>query len=201
MKKIILIITFTIFALSAQAAQDNIIAKVGKKIITIDDINKRLAMVMIVNNLPQNQDIAQEIAPKVLNMLIDEELFFIEAEKLKITITDNEWTKTIEGIEKQNNLPQGKFLEALAAKNIDVKTAKRQINAQILWNKIVQQHIQPTIRINEQDVDLIIDNKLLDMPKNQAIETIFNKRLSLKAQRYLNKIKRSTVIEITKNTN
>jgi hypothetical protein len=201
MKKIILIITFAIFSLSAQAAQDNIIAKVGKKIITIDDINKRLAMVMIVNNLPQNQDIAQEIAPKVLNMLIDEELFFIEAEKLKITITDNEWTKTIEGIEKQNNLPQGKFLEALAAKNIDVKTAKRQINAQILWNKIVQQHIQPTIRINEQDVDLIIDNKLLDMPKNQAIETIFNKRLSLKAQRYLNKIKRSTVIEITKNTN
>ena len=135
MKKIILIITFVIFALSAQAAQDNIIAKVGKKIITIDDINKRLAMVMIVNNLPQNQDIAQEIAPKVLNMLIDEELFFIEAEKesilmLVLSLSESCFNPSKPSIFEENEFcnfeSKVKFglLKTISSSNVPLKTSK-----------------------------------------------------------------------------
>ena len=142
-------------AASAQEAQ-RIAAVVNDDIISTFDLAERVELVVRTTGLPDNQDTRERIRPQVLRSLIDERLEVQEAARLGITIADADVQTALRFLERQNHLPEGKILEALAQRGVEADTLLAQIDAQLKWSRIVQSRLRQTVTIADAEVAELI---------------------------------------------
>src|SRR5262249_35774479 len=138
---------------SAAAAQETRIAAiVNDDMISLGDLEARVQLVLLSSQMPDNQQVRQRATPQVLRTLIDEKLEVQEAKKLNITVSDDEINKAYERIEQQNNMAKGALEKALSAHGIPRSTLTDQLKSSLMWNKLVEQKIGPTVSISDEEV-------------------------------------------------
>jgi peptidyl-prolyl cis-trans isomerase SurA len=120
--------------------------------ITIYDINQRLAFVLSTTGLNPDSKTSSQLANRVLNNLIDEQLQMQEAEKNGIVIDDAEIEAAIEQIEKDNKKSSGSLIAFLQSKEIDPETLRSQLKAQIAWGRYIQKKIAPTLQVSDSEL-------------------------------------------------
>lgn len=147
---------FAVFLLcgpiTAHAASQDIVAVVNDDAITVNDLNKRLKLIMASSGLPNSPEIRQKLAPQVINGLIEEQIMIQEASKMNLEVTDQEIEGGFTTIAQQNKMDAAKFKAMLGKGGIDVSTMENQIRAQIGWGKVVQAKLRPRVTISERDV-------------------------------------------------
>lgn len=139
-------------AASAAAQETRIAAVVNDDMISLGDLDARVRLVLLSSQLPDNDQVRQRATPQVLRTLIDEKLEVQEAKKLNVTVSDDEVNKTFERLEQQNNLPKGGLDKMLSQNNIPRSTLTDQISASLMWNKLVEQKLGPTVSISDEEV-------------------------------------------------
>ncbi len=142
-------------------------AIVNGEIITGTDVDQRLALILASNDGQLPPEEVERFRQQILTNLIDETLQIQEAEANEIKITDGEVDNYFTEISQQNfKLPAKETEKFLLSKNSSVSTLKRQIKAEIAWNRVLGRNVRPFINVSDEEVITI--QKRLDANKGQT---------------------------------
>jgi len=137
----------------ALAETHGIVAVINDDVITDNDLNKRIRLVMASSGLPNTQEIKQKLIRQVLGNLVNEQLMLQEAKKYGFEVEQKEIDDGFAQIAKQNKMSMNQFMEMLKRVNADTSSMYRQIRAQVAWGKVVQARLRSRVVISERDID------------------------------------------------
>ena len=130
-----------------------IAAVVNDQVISVQDLQSRLKMVMLSSNLPDTPQMRKKLAPQVLRTLIDEQLQLQEAKRKHITATDAELKHAIAQLEQQNHMQPGQLMTFLKAHGIEPSALLNQITSAIVWAKLVRRRAIETNPISDEEIE------------------------------------------------
>lgn len=155
-------------ASACQAQETRIAAVVNNDIVTADDVQARLLLVMKSSSIPDTPQNRQQLEPRVLQQLIDEKLEFEEADHFKVTLDKGELDKALANIESRNNMPKGGLDQYLKAAGIPRSTLVNQVSASILWNKVVEGRYGSDVNVSDTEVKDELSRLKADIGKPQS---------------------------------
>ena len=145
----------------------SIVAIVNDDPITIMDLNSRIQLIIVSSNLPNNLKTRKSLNGQVIQSLINEKLQSQAAERLGIIVTDQEITNNITFIENNNNMENGKLIEALLMNGVPRPALPTRLKANIILEKLLQQVIRPKVLINNNEIKNEYNNYLSNEGKNE----------------------------------
>jgi peptidyl-prolyl cis-trans isomerase SurA len=89
---------------------------------------------------------------QVLDDMVDEELIMGAAVEAKLDVTDEEITRAVDEVKKQNRLDDAKFLEALGAQGYTLSEYRKDVRRQILRLRAVNVLVRPRVSITDEEV-------------------------------------------------
>jgi peptidyl-prolyl cis-trans isomerase SurA len=149
-----------------------IAAVVNEDVITMFDVQSRLAMFISTSGLENTPEMQRRLLPQVVQGLIDERLKVQEARRLKIDTTEQEVREAVTLIEQQNNMAPGTFRRTLEEQGVDMGTLYGQIEADVAWLKVVRQELRRDVNIAPEEVQAVIARLKANQgkPENQVAE-------------------------------
>ena len=150
-------VTILLFADSAIRAQDSqhIAAVVNDEIISVYDLIIRIDLVVTTTGLQNSPEVRRDIAPQVLQNLINERLQFQEGARLGIQITEDRMARAVASLEDDSGAPPGSFFEFLQASGLNRETALEQMRAQIVWGTAVRRKLGPNVVVGQEEIDAV----------------------------------------------
>ena len=136
-------------------------AVVNDTVITATDVDQRLALIAISNNVPLASISTQErdqLRLQVLRQLIDETLQIQEAKTADINITPAEIDQAFASTAPRSFRSTAAALPAaLTAAGSSVRSLRREIEAELAWSRYLRRRISPFVNVGDQEVQGILD--------------------------------------------
>lgn len=153
-KRFFLLVFLAMMTLSgfAHAQDTRIVAVVNDDVVTTDDLNNRILLVMKSSGIPDTAENRQRLNSRVLRSLIDEKLQLQEAKHVTVAVTKEELDQALGRIEQQNNMPKGQLDKFLEQAGIPRSSLVDQITASIAWGKLVQNRLSMEVVISDEEV-------------------------------------------------
>ncbi|MGH6916167.1 MAG: SurA N-terminal domain-containing protein, partial [Geminicoccaceae bacterium] len=126
-------------------AQQRIAAVVNDEVVSVQDLDDRLDLVMFTSGVDDTPQARQGLTPQVLRGLVEEALQLQEAQRLGITVQDQEMNQALANIAERNNMDLPGMRRLLADAGINFETLLAQIRSQIAWVKVVNQQVRPRV--------------------------------------------------------
>lgn len=149
-----------------------IAAVVNDQVISIYDLAARINIVVAASNLLDAPELRRQIAPQILQKLVNEHLQTQEALRLNLTVTDSDVKNTLTRIERNLGVGQGGFEKFITSRNLDREAAVQQVKAEIAWGKVVSARLRSKISVGEDEIDEVL-NRLKNskgQPENRIAE-------------------------------
>lgn len=132
-------------------------AIVNGEIITGTDIDQRLALIVMANEAQLPPEEMARFRTQILQNLVDETLQIQEATANEIEITEAEVTQYFDRVAEQNfKRTVAETDKYLASKGSSIATLKRQIKAELAWNRLLSRNVRPFINVSDDEVNAII---------------------------------------------
>ncbi len=148
---------FAALVLSSFAAQAQetlrIAAVVNEEIISAYDHQSRVRLIVALSRLPQVPDTYQKLAPETLRALIDEKLKLQEAERVGISVSDQDIDYAFSVVEQRTNLQPGQLPTFIDANGLNMETLITQLRANLLWPRIIGKKYRSNFEISEEEID------------------------------------------------
>ena len=127
-------------------------ARVNDEIITLTDVEQRIALVRLANGgvIPPNQ--MDAVRAEVFSQLVDEILKIQEARANEITIDPAEVDAEFARIAAAQRLTPEQFAQTLAAAGASMASMKQQIRGDIAWQNLLGRNITPFTNVSQEDV-------------------------------------------------
>jgi len=157
-------VTLICLALPGQGgwAQQRIAAVVNDQVVSIQDLNDRLDLVLFTSGVEDTPQARAGLTPQVLRGLVEERLQLQEAERLGITVQEQEMDQALANIAQRNNMDAPSLERLLTNAGIDLGTLREQIRAQIAWVKVVNQQVRPRVNVTVDQLDLAVQDARLN---------------------------------------
>lgn len=136
-------------------------AIVNDTVVTGTDVDQRLALIAFYNNVPVEKvtgDERDRLRLQILRQLIDETLQIQEAKASDITVTEAEINQAVARTAQSSfhttaaQLPD--FLRKVGASD---RTLRREIEAELAWQRYLRRKIEPTTNVGDAEVKGILD--------------------------------------------
>ena len=137
----------------AAAQENHIAAVVNEEVITTDDLNNRVSLLIRSSGLKDDTETRQRLGSRVLRTLIDERLQLQEAKRLSITVPKEEIDAALARIEAQNNMAKGGLEKFLQNFGIPRSVLVDQLTASLTWNKLVSARLAQDITVTDAEVN------------------------------------------------
>ncbi len=143
---------------NAGAAQDLLraAAVVNDEVISVFDLDMRLRLGILATGQKDNRKLRDRMMAQVIRTLIDEQLQKQEAERLGITITDEQVTNGAEEIARRNKLTIEGFAGLLERRGILLEAFFDQIRGQLTWSALVVRRLRPSVQISNEEVEEVV---------------------------------------------
>lgn len=141
----------------AQQDLQRIAAIVNDDIISFFDLDARVMFMIATTNAPNTPETHKRFQQQVLKTLIDERLQKQEANKNNVKITEQEIKRSLDDLERQNNMPKGGLDEYLKKINVPRSTLLTQVESGLAWNKLIQRKLRPRLDIGDDEVEEILN--------------------------------------------
>jgi peptidyl-prolyl cis-trans isomerase SurA len=139
--------------------------------ISVIDLVERIKLVAVSSNIEMTPQRSNEMAPQILQQLINEKLQLQEAERRGIEVTDEDIARGKSMIEQNAGLPDGMLDRYLSQRQIASGTIENQIRPQVAWQKVLGS-MRGEVQISEAEIDdtlaRIISNQ--NKPRNRVQE-------------------------------
>jgi len=169
-----------------------IIKLVNEQVITNYDLEKRIKLYSMFNQV--NNENINDLADKILYLMVDELLQLEQIRKYNISINDTEIDEYINraylGIE--NNIDD--FNLIFEKNNLDINILRKSIEIKLGWNDLAGRLFYRTSEINAVDIKDVMD-KDPSLSKEQAENNLLQKQIGLRAQKLLRDIRTEATIE------
>ena len=130
-------------------AEQSIVVLVNDDPITVYDVEQRQRFLAVTT---QEQP-SPALKKKATDMLIEERLQIQQAKKLGITPSEEDVTKVLAGMAKNNNMSPEQLGSALGQMGVNIKTLRDRIRAQVVWQDLIRKKFRRDVSIAETDVD------------------------------------------------
>ena len=201
MQKIILQIIISISlllssysTLNAEEKNYKIIKLVNDNIITNYDLEQRLKLYSILNNVNINKENIDKLADEMLSLMVDEKLQLDQLKSYEISVNESEINDYIERAYLNESNSLNEFIDALNNNNIDIAILKKSIEVMIGWNKLTGRLYYRTSEINKVDLENLM-NEDPSLSKEQAEDILLQKQIGLRAKKLLRDIRIEANIE------
>jgi peptidyl-prolyl cis-trans isomerase SurA len=158
----------------AQQQVQRIAAVVNDGVISLRDVQERLALTMATSAIPNTPENRQKILPTVLRTLIDDQLRLQEAERLKIVVSPSEVEGAIHRIEQANKMPEGSLPSMLQKAGLPLASLEKQLRPQIAWAKVAQASLRRQVYVQPEEIDAALAqlDAMRDKPQRQVSELV-----------------------------
>ncbi|MCW0235187.1 MAG: peptidylprolyl isomerase [Ferrovibrio sp.] len=134
--------------------QQRIVSLVNDEVISLRDLNERMRIIMATTRLPDNNpEILRAVREQALRSLIDDRLQMQEAKRRNITTNQQDVDSAVAAVERQMNIPAGRFEEYVRRSGVDPAAAINQIRSELTWSRMVRARVGAQITITEQEID------------------------------------------------
>jgi peptidyl-prolyl cis-trans isomerase SurA len=140
----------------AQQAPQRIAAVVNDDIVTVQDLADRLDLALATSGLPNQPETRRSLAPQVLRGVIDEKLQLQEAERLGLEVSEADIDQAMDTIAARNKTTRADLMRYLTEQNINPRTLRSQLKAQIAWIKVIAREVRPRIVVTQEQIDLAL---------------------------------------------
>ena len=148
---------------------ERVVAVINEEIIALSDLVSRLRFALFITQLEDTPQNRQQLQNQVLRTLIREQLQIQEAERLGLTITENEITERVEELARLNGVTRQQFITGFERNAIPFKTLTETIKGDLSWLKVIRSQIRPQVRISEEEVDNQIEHMLRHADKQNFL--------------------------------
>ena len=138
--------------------EQRIAAIVNEDIVSNQDLVERISLTLIFSGLEDSNQTRLQVAPQVLQRMIDERLQLQEARRLGIDVSENELIAALNDIAAPNQMGAQELLTALAGEGISANTLRNQAKAELAWVKIVRQLLRPRVIVSDAQLDMAMDS-------------------------------------------
>ncbi len=138
-----------VICVSVGAQEQSIVVLVNDDPISAYDIEQRERFLAVTT---QEQP-SPALKKKATEMLIEERLQLQAGRKESIVPDEDEMSKVIAGMAKQNNMSTEQLANALGQMGVNIKTLHDRIRAQMVWQRIVQRKFRRDVDIGDADID------------------------------------------------
>ncbi|MFM2022273.1 MAG: hypothetical protein RJB02_1981 [Pseudomonadota bacterium] len=133
-------------------------AVVNGEIITGTDVDQRLALILMANDGELPPEEVARFRVQILSNLIDEALQIQEATANEIEVSENEVDQYFNRVAEQNfRRPVAETEKYLSSRGSSIATLKRQIKAELAWNRLLGRNVRPFINVSDDEVNAIIE--------------------------------------------
>jgi peptidyl-prolyl cis-trans isomerase SurA len=145
---------FASLAIAAPVPIDGIAAVVNNTVITISQLQARVAQVTQQLEQQKIQVPPEDVlSNQVLQMMINQELQQQVAGRMDITVTTEDVTKMIQMIAQQQNMTPAQLREAVKQQGIPEEQFINQLKQQIINDKLLKATVAPQITVTPQEVE------------------------------------------------
>lgn len=137
-------------------AQQRIAAVVNDEVVSAQDLNDRLDLVMFTSSVDDTPEARQGLAPQVLRGLVEESLQLQEADRLGLTVEPADIDQALINIAERNRMDVPAMQTLLSNADINFNTLLAQLRAQIAWLKVVNQQVRPRVNVTVAQIDLAV---------------------------------------------
>jgi peptidyl-prolyl cis-trans isomerase SurA len=156
MKRFLLICLFPL-AVKAEI-KDRIAAVVNGQPITLSEVQERVQPELARTSPgPAGEAQRKSLLHEALEQIIDERLVESEATSLGIDVTEDDITRGVEQLARQNGMDQAQFKDALAQQNISIDTVRDSLRRQQLVLRLLQYKVKPR-RVTDEEVQAAYAN-------------------------------------------
>ena len=132
------------------------VAVINDEVISLLDLDMRLKIAILAIGRPESAQLRKRITPQVIRSLIDERLQSQEAERLGITVTDEQVDAAAESIAKRNKLSYAGFAMLIKNRGIIPSVFREQVRVQLKWSRLVTLRLRPSVDVSEEEVEEIV---------------------------------------------
>lgn len=146
----------------AAADEQRIAAIVNDDVVSVQDLNERLGLVLLTSRIPDQEQARQRLSEQVLRSLIEEKLQLQEAARLSVGVEPVELERALTDIAQRNKMSAEQLQELLTRSDINPNTLRAQLRAQISWLKIVNQRIRPQVNVTVDQLEIAVEEAKLN---------------------------------------
>ncbi len=132
-------------------------AIVNDNVLTRTDVDQRMALIMAANNVQLKPEDVDRLRLQVLRQLIDEVLQIQQAKTADVTITADEINQSFERIARNFGRTPEDFRKFLDQQGSSERSIKRQIEAELAWQRYLRRRVEPFVNVGEEEVKAILD--------------------------------------------
>lgn len=121
---------------------------VNNKIISSSDLKQRMILISQISKLNLKQKTSLSFQRIVANKLIEEELIRQKSEIYQIKIDNAEIENSIENFAIKYFKNTKNFYNFFKKNSLNIDNFRKQIEAEIIWNKILYEVIKPTVSVS-----------------------------------------------------
>ena len=180
--------------LNAEEKNYKIIKLVNDNIITNYDLEQRLKLYSILNNVSINRENIDKLGGEMLSLMVDEKLKLEQINSYEISVNESEINDYIERAYLNESNSLNEFIDALNNNNIDIAILKKSIEVMIGWNKLTGRLYYRTSEINKVDLENLM-NEDPSLSKERAEDMLLQKQIGLRAKKLLRDIRIEANIE------
>jgi parvulin-like peptidyl-prolyl isomerase len=135
------------------ASSDFIAAKVNQKAITQAELNDRYRFVLISARLKINSDSDKKtLLEQILEKMIDEEVITQSAKTFNISTSEKEIEEAAEDVALNQGKDSKEMRQFFRKNNLSFSSHLKQIEAEVLWSKIIREIIRPRVKVTEIEI-------------------------------------------------
>ncbi|WP_428558705.1 MAG: SurA N-terminal domain-containing protein [Solidesulfovibrio sp. DCME] len=144
-------------AATASAAElvDRVVAVVNGKMITLFDLNSRVADLMQRTQgvtFKADDPRADELRRQILDTMITDLLIESEATRLKITVSETELDNQIDELKKKNNLTQQQLLAELAKEGLTLQEFRKRLRDDSIKKRLLGYMVHRKVLVTDDEV-------------------------------------------------
>lgn len=167
-KKILFILSITLFVSanvqSAPRVLESVAAIVNNNVILDSDVNEMLNNIKSTTD-PKNLPDDATLKNQIIDQLIIENLILQQANKAKITVSDEELTETIRNIAKSNGMTIDELRGYLSSIKVNYAKYREKMRSDMIIDRTRMNEIRQRITISDKEVDDLA-NTIAKQPTN-----------------------------------
>ena len=185
---------FQISTTFADQIEHKIAVLVNDKAITTYDIDQRMKMNAIINNIEINSENIQFFANSIVDEIIQEKLKQEKSLEYGISVSDEEYLEYESKFLLQKQLSKEEFQNLFNKNNINYKNFKSFVLIEISWQKVITGLFYRLTSASDIEVDEII-SKNPSINVEVAKELVIQRQLDLKSSKLLRDLYNEATIE------
>jgi len=132
-------------------------AVVNDEIISVLDLDMRIRLSILATGQPYTKELRKRVGSQVMRGLIDERLQAQEAERLDISVPDEQLNGALDQLATRNKMTREAFLGALERQGVLKESLVDQIRAQLVWRTLVTRRLRPSVQVSEEEVQEVVN--------------------------------------------